>query len=58
MSLKIARSCLLSFICELAASVGFSSPTLDTCRAQWERMVGEEGLGDLDHSGLFKLYDR
>ncbi len=45
-------------ICELAASLGFQSPTLDTCRAQWERMVGAEGLGDLDHSGLFKLYDR
>ena len=45
-------------ICELAASLGFQSPTLDNCRAQWERMVGEEGLGDLDHSGLFKLYDR
>ena len=45
-------------ICELAASLGFQSPTLDNCRAQWERMVGEEGLGDLDHSGLFKLYER
>ena len=45
-------------ICELAASLGFHSPTLDNCRVQWERMVDEEGLGDLDHSGLFKLYDR
>lgn len=45
-------------ICELAASLGFSSPTLDTCRAQWERMVHEEGLGELDHSGLFRLYDK
>lgn len=45
-------------ICELAASLGFQSPTLDNCRAQWERMVGEESLGDLDHSGLFKLYER
>lgn len=45
-------------ICELAASLGFQSPTLDNCRVQWERMVDEEGLGDLDHSGLFKLYDR
>lgn len=45
-------------ICELAASLGFQSPTLDNCRAQWERMVGEAGLGDLDHSGLFKLYER
>jgi 3-hydroxyisobutyrate dehydrogenase-like beta-hydroxyacid dehydrogenase len=45
-------------ICELAAALGFKSPTLDNCRAQWERMVGEAGLGDLDHSGLFKLYER
>lgn len=45
-------------ICELAASLGFSSPTLDNCHAQWERMVHEEGLGDLDHSGLFRLYKK
>jgi 3-hydroxyisobutyrate dehydrogenase-like beta-hydroxyacid dehydrogenase len=45
-------------ICELAQSLGFKSPTLDNCRAQWERMVGDEGLGDLDHSGLFLLYER
>jgi 3-hydroxyisobutyrate dehydrogenase-like beta-hydroxyacid dehydrogenase len=44
-------------ICELAASLGFQSPTLDNCRAQWERMVEKEGLGDVDHSGLFMLYD-
>lgn len=45
-------------ICELAASLGFQSPTLDNCRAQWERMVEKEGLGDVDHSGLFLLYER
>lgn len=45
-------------ICELAASLGFESPTLDNCRAQWERMVEKEGLGDVDHSGLFLLYDK
>ncbi|EDY18283.1 2-hydroxy-3-oxopropionate reductase [Chthoniobacter flavus Ellin428] len=45
-------------ICELAASLGFQSPTLDNCRAQWERMVEKEGLGDVDHSGLFMLYDK
>ena len=44
-------------ICELAESLGFQSPTLDNCRAQWERMVHEEGLGELDHSGLFRLYE-
>jgi len=45
-------------ICDLAASLGFNSPTLDTCRAQWEKLVHEENLGDVDHSGLFLLYDR
>jgi len=44
-------------ICELAESLGFESPTLDNCRAQWETFVNEKGLGDLDHSGLFKLYE-
>lgn len=43
--------------CELAESVGFQSPTLDNCRAQWERFVGELGGGELDHSGLFTMYD-
>jgi 3-hydroxyisobutyrate dehydrogenase-like beta-hydroxyacid dehydrogenase len=44
-------------ICELAESLGFDSPTLRNSLAQWERMVGELKLGDLDHSGLFRLYD-
>jgi 3-hydroxyisobutyrate dehydrogenase-like beta-hydroxyacid dehydrogenase len=44
-------------ICERAQSLGFSSPTLDNCRAPWERFVIEEGHGDVDHSGLFLLYD-
>lgn len=44
-------------ICKLAELVGFSSPTLENCRAQWEQMVLQDGLGDLDHSGLFKLYE-
>ena len=44
-------------ICELADSLGFESPTLDNCRRQWERFVEEEGNGDLDHSGLFRLYE-
>ncbi|MDQ3620988.1 MAG: NAD(P)-dependent oxidoreductase, partial [Verrucomicrobiota bacterium] len=37
-------------ICELAESLGFHSPTLDTCRAQWEKFVHVEGHGELDHS--------
>jgi 2-hydroxy-3-oxopropionate reductase len=45
-------------ICELAESLGFNSPALDTCRAQWEKLVVEENLGEVDHSGLFLLYDR
>lgn len=45
-------------ICELAESLGFQSPTLDNCRAQWERFVNEEGHGEVDHSGLFMLYEK
>jgi 2-hydroxy-3-oxopropionate reductase len=45
-------------ICELAESLGFQSPTLDNCRAQWEKFVEEEGHGELDHSGLFLLYEK
>jgi hypothetical protein len=44
-------------ICELAESVGFKSPTLDNSRAQWEKFVHEQGNGDLDHSGLFRMYE-
>ncbi len=44
-------------ICELAESIGFESPTLANCRAQWERFVNELGHGDLDHSGLFRIYE-
>jgi 3-hydroxyisobutyrate dehydrogenase-like beta-hydroxyacid dehydrogenase len=44
-------------ICELAESVGFKSPTLDNSRAQWEKFVHEQGFGDLDHSGLFRMYE-
>lgn len=43
-------------ICELAQSIGFASPTLDNCLRQWERLVDEKGLGQIDHSGLFELY--
>lgn len=44
-------------MCELAESVGLDSPTLRNSRAQWETFVHEKGLGDLDHSGLFKIYE-
>ena len=44
-------------ICELAESLGFDSPTLRNCRAQWEHFVHECDGGDLDHSGLFRLYE-
>jgi 2-hydroxy-3-oxopropionate reductase len=44
-------------ICDLAASLGFQSPTLDNCRQQWETFVNEKSGGDLDHSGLFKIYE-
>ena len=45
-------------MCELAESVGLDSPTLRNSLAQWERFVHAEGHGNLDHSGLFLLYDR
>jgi len=42
---------------QLADSVGLDSPTLKNSLAQWETFVHEQGFGDLDHSGLFKLYE-
>lgn len=44
-------------ICELAESLGFTSPTLANCRAQWESFVHDKGGGELDHSGLFTIYE-
>lgn len=44
-------------ICELAESVGLDSPTLTNSLSRWEELVDRRGLGDLDHSGLFKLYE-
>jgi 2-hydroxy-3-oxopropionate reductase len=44
-------------ICRLAADLGLESPTLANCLRQWERLVEDRGGGDLDHSGLFTLYD-
>lgn len=45
-------------MCQLADSVGLDSPTLKNSLAQWESFVHEKGLGDLDHSGLFKMYEK
>lgn len=47
----------VNLICELADSLGFVSPTLANSKSQWEEFVQEKGLGDLDHSGLFRLYE-
>lgn len=44
-------------MCQLADSVGLDSPTLRNSLAQWESFVHEKGLGDLDHSGLFRMYE-
>lgn len=44
-------------IAELAKDLGLESPTLRNSLAQWERFVDELGHGDLDHSGLFRLYE-
>jgi len=44
-------------ICELADSVGLSSPTLANSLARWEELVDHRGQGELDHSGLFTLYE-
>ena len=43
--------------CALAETVGLESATLRNCREQWETFVHEKGGGELDHSGLFKLYE-
>ncbi len=43
---------------QLADSVGLDSPTLKNSLAQWEKFVHEKHLGDLDHSGLFRLYEK
>jgi 3-hydroxyisobutyrate dehydrogenase-like beta-hydroxyacid dehydrogenase len=45
-------------MCALADAVGLDSATLRNSLAQWERFVNELGLGDLDHSGLFRLYEQ
>lgn len=42
---------------ELAERVGLDSSTLRNSLSLWENFVHERGHGDLDHSGLFKIYD-
>jgi 2-hydroxy-3-oxopropionate reductase len=44
-------------IAELAREVGLESATLDNSLRQWVSFAEERGWGDLDHSGLFKLYE-
>ena len=44
-------------IVEQAAAVGLCSPTLDNSLDQWEELVVTRSCGDLDHSGLFTLYE-
>lgn len=41
----------------LAERVGLHSSTLTNSLALWERFVHELGHGNLDHSGLFKIYE-
>lgn len=43
-------------IVELVTELGLDFPTLRNSLHQWETMVDERGLGELDHSGLFRLY--
>lgn len=42
---------------ELAVRVGLKSSTLENSRRLWERFVHGMGHGDLDHSGLFRIYE-
>lgn len=44
-------------ICELAQAVGLDSPTLANSLQRWIELVEQCGQGDLDHSGLFTLYE-
>ena len=48
----------IRLVCDLAKSIGFTSPTLNNCLAQWQQLVEEQGQGEIDHAGLFKLYER
>ena len=41
----------------LAEQVGLHSSTLANSLSLWERFVNELGHGDLDHSGLFRIYE-
>ncbi len=41
---------------ELVGDLGLDFPTLRNSLARWVEFVEEKGHGDLDHSGLWKLY--
>lgn len=43
---------------ELAEQVGLRSATLENSRALWEHFVEGLGHGELDHSGIFKVYEQ
>lgn len=43
--------------CELAAESGIDLPALQLNLTLWDRLIAE-GDGDLDHSGLYRIYDR
>ena len=40
---------------KVATADGLNLPMLETNKKLWERML-EDGLGELDHSGLFEWY--
>lgn len=44
-------------ICDLVESLRLDFPTMRNCRERWDTFVNERGHGDLDHSGLFRLYE-
>jgi 3-hydroxyisobutyrate dehydrogenase-like beta-hydroxyacid dehydrogenase len=41
---------------ELAGEVGIELPSTSANLALWDRMIGQ-GLAELDHSGLYKIYE-
>jgi len=42
---------------ELVSHLGLDFPTLRNSLDRWETLVDEQGLGEIDHSGLFRLYE-
>lgn len=43
-------------MCDLVDDLGLDFPTLRNSLARWVEFVEERGHGDLDHSGLWRLY--